>query len=159
MFRTLPRGCAASAGWMRMAVAVAVALVTVGKPSGSGSCEMEGHRAIIKARKKGYKPRSIFFEVDLLRTPVNFDFEAPERALETNQHARVLMALSEPWRTYNMRFVAATVVHLHGPSMSDELVWFGEKLGDSGADKVIIACEGGCRELMEYVNGIWNADV
>lgn len=118
---------------------------------------MIGQETIIAARKARLKPESIFFEIDL-SVPNRFYFDDPENALRLKMHARVVMSMSEAWRTYDFRFVTGCRVHLHADQWTDDLTDFAERLVEQGASHVIVAClRDGSTHMIEYVKGEWIA--
>lgn len=116
---------------------------------------MVGHKAIFDARRARLKPEAIFFEIDL-SAPHAFYFDDPENALLLNLHAKVELSITEPWRTYDFRFVTGCRIHAHADKWSDGLIDFAERLVEQGATHVIAATIEN-DDLLEYTQGEWIA--
>ena len=114
---------------------------------------MNGQETIRAARKAGYKPISIFFDVDLGLGL----FGDPETFLRTKKHATVEMENAENWRQEDFRFVKDCTVHLQAPLMSDDLIDLSERLADSGARMVILCTLNQAEPMLIFKDGKWNA--
>jgi hypothetical protein len=114
---------------------------------------MNGQETIRAARKAGYKPGSIFFEVDLGRGLMG----DPETFLRTKKHATVEMEIAEAWREEDFRFVHDCTVHLHAPAMCDDLIDLSERLAAAGARMVVLCTLGEIDPMLIFKDGAWNA--
>ena len=117
---------------------------------------MIGHQTIIAARRAHLKPEAIFFEVDLA-TPPRFYFDDPENALRLKMHAQVELSISEPWRTYDLRFVTGCRIFLQADRWSDDLTDLAERMVQQGATHVIVCCIRDNDDILEYFQGEWIA--
>lgn len=120
-----------------------------------GIDEMIGHLQITKARQQGYKPVAIFIEAGLTQPVANYDFDNPERMLDYKTLPVVHIKQEEMAHYHDFRFVAECRVHLHGQSMSDELLAIADRLIESKASHVVV-CALDSTELLEYKNNEWS---
>jgi hypothetical protein len=83
---------------------------------------MIGHKQIIDLRKNGYKPSSVFLIIDD-HPKVKFDYEDPERALETESIPCVYVGITDPKKT-DLTWIKGLRVHLFGGDMKTHLDWW-----------------------------------
>ena len=116
---------------------------------------MHGHRSIIAARRAGFKPNPIFFEVDLRIAPPRYDFEDTEYALATKQFAHVELSLEEKWRLADLLFVTGCTVYIQGRRWGNAIHELAQKIAANGATHIVVFClEDG--PLLRYREGEWS---
>lgn len=137
---------------------------------------MNGHRTVMAARKAGWKPRFVTFDLDVpdqgpfsgtpagwffqdgLQRTKHFHFDEPENALRLKLQAQIELSLTEPWKSYDLRFVIGCAVHIMGRFWTDQLIDFGEWMVKQKAIFVSVAAvNDNENNLLIFEDGEWHA--
>jgi hypothetical protein len=118
---------------------------------------MIGHLQILEARKEGRRPTAIFIEAGFQPTPARYRFERQEEALDYGFYPTVTVTPEELTSRLDLRFCMGCRVHVHGHSMTDDVLDFAEKVAKAGATEVIVCGVTGDSEILTYNRGHWGA--
>lgn len=118
---------------------------------------MIGHQQIIKARRQGLRPASVFFEFGYPPAPSRFEWAHPERALENNLFPVVQIPREQAAMRHDLRFVTGCLVHAVAPEWSPDFIAFGDALADAGASTVAMCAIAECGDIRIFHKGEWRA--